>query len=150
MKQTYLVTSWILLVGLWLFPQMPARAFGLYAPQSTNSGETPQPAVSPRKPAKRTVVRNGGTTDPSIQFLPSQSPEQARQQIASTQMLLSAAEQNLNRVAGRVLDIGQQQDVSQLRNYLRQARASLEAGHLDRAYILARKANVLTADMLKR
>jgi hypothetical protein len=65
-------------------------------------------------------------------------------------MLLSAAEQNLNRVAGRVLDIGQQQDVSQLRNYIRQARASLEAGTLDRAYALARKANVLTADMLKR
>jgi hypothetical protein len=150
MKRTYLVTSWILLVGLWLFPQMPAHAFGLCATQSTDLTDAAQTPALDRKSTQRRVVRNGGTTDPSIQFLPSQSPEQARQQIAGTQILLSAAERNLNQVASRKLDTIQQQDVSQLRNYLRQARASLEAGNLDRAYILARKANVLTTDMIKR
>jgi hypothetical protein len=136
-----------LVLGLSLFPQTHAYALHQVTLQSTDStGSAP---VLDRKPSRRKIVKNGGATDPTIQFLPAQSQEQASRKIASAEVLLSAAEHNLNQLAARSLDASQQQDVSQLRNYIRQARTSLQAGNLDRANILARKANVLTADMLK-
>lgn len=94
------------------------------------------------------MVRNGSTTDPTVAISPSESDLQASHQLKSTNRLLASTEMNLKQLVNRPLDADQQATVKQIKSYMEQARAASQNGEMQRAYTLAHKANMLSADLL--
>ncbi len=107
---------------------------------------TPAPGTSPDGPTK-TVVRNGSTTDPAVELSAGLSPQQVSQQMKSTDQLLASADANLKTISSRPLSATQQDTVTQIKSFMEQARAASSNGDVQRAYNLANKANMLSADL---
>jgi len=98
-------------------------------------------------PTKTVVVRNGGTADPAVALSPGVSPQQASRETDSTNKLLAASDANLEKVSGRQLSANQQDTVKQIKSYMDQAKAAAASGDVQRAYNLAVKANLLSAEL---
>jgi len=98
----------------------------------------------------KTVVRNGGTGEPSVAISAGESQKQAARQMEETNRLLAAADLNLKDVAVRGLNASQQATVKQIRSYMDEAKAAANSGDMERAYNLANKANMLAADLNAR
>lgn len=94
----------------------------------------------------KTVVRNGGTGEPSVGISPDEGQRQAAR-IQETNRLLAAADMNLKDVAVRGLNASQEVTVKQIRSYMDQAKTAENSGDVERAYTLANKANMLAADL---
>jgi len=92
-------------------------------------------------------VRRGGTSEPNIQLAGGPVGEKASQQRESANQMLAATEQNLEKIAGRVLTAGQQDMVNQTRQFMEQAKAALAAEDFDRAGTLAWKAQLLSEEL---
>lgn len=107
---------------------------------------TPPANTSPDGPTK-TVVRNGSTTDPTVAISPGLSQQQISQQTQSTDQLLASADANLKVISSRQLSPAQQDTVTQIKSFMEQARAASSSGDVQRAYNLANKANMLSADL---
>jgi hypothetical protein len=107
--------------------------------------EAEQPADAPKK----IIVNNGGAPDPTVQLSPGVNPEAASRQRQSTNLLLSTTESNLKATEGRELNPSQQDTVTQVREYMKQAKASADAGDLQRAHNLAFKAKLLSDELAK-
>jgi hypothetical protein len=107
---------------------------------------TPQAGTPPDSPAK-TVVRNGSTTDPEVELSPGLSPQQVSQQIKNTDQLLASTDANLKVISTRQLSATQQDTLTQIKSFMEQARAASSSGDVQRAYNLANKANMLSADL---
>jgi len=105
----------------------------------------PPPADGPKK----VVVNNGGVSDPAVQLSPGVSPENASRQRQSTNLLLSTTESNLTTAAGRQLNSSEQDTVTQVREYMKQAKTATSAGDLQRAHNLAFKAKLLSDELSK-
>lgn len=103
--------------------------------------------IHPAKP--RRVVRHGSTGQPTAQLAPGMTPERALQHRQATEQLLSSTDGNLQQLARRNLNQGQQDTVSQIRNYMSGSRSALQDGDLSRARTLAFKAHLLAEDLLK-
>jgi hypothetical protein len=95
----------------------------------------------------KTVVRNGGAADPTVDLSPGLSPQQASNQAESTNQLLASSDANLKKIAGRQLSASQQDTVKQIKSYMEQANAANKDGDVQRAHNLAVKANLLSADL---
>jgi hypothetical protein len=95
-----------------------------------------------------TVVRNGGTSEPIVAISPTQSNQEASQQLNTTNQLLAGTAANLKQIAGRQLSADQEDTVKQIKVYMEQARNAAKNGELQRAYTLANKANMLSADLV--
>jgi len=95
----------------------------------------------------KTVVRNGSTDEPTIDLSPGLTQQQAFHQRESTKQLLAAADENLKKISGRELSASQQDTVKQIKSYKDQANAATNGGDLQRAYNLAVKANLLSAEL---
>jgi len=95
----------------------------------------------------KTVVRNGGTNDSSVNLSPGVSPQQASRQQDSTNKLLATSDANLKKIAGRQLSASQQDTVKQIQSYMYQAKTAANGGDVQRAYNLAVKANLLSAEL---
>ena len=106
----------------------------------------PTPTATPEKK----VVRNGGTTDPAVQLAPGMSPEQASSQRQNTTQLLAATDANLKKISSRAMNSNQQASISQIRQYMEQAKAAEQAGDEQRAQNLASKALLLSDDLAKQ
>jgi hypothetical protein len=106
---------------------------------------TPPASDGPTK----VIVKNGGASDPTVQLSPGVSPETASRQRQSTSLLLSTTENNLNATAGRQLSSSQKDTVTQVREYMKQAKASADAGDSQRAHNLAFKAKLLSDELAK-
>lgn len=102
---------------------------------------------SPGEPTK-TVVRNGGTSDTKVAISPGMSDQQASQKLETTNRLLSSTDANLKQIAPRQLSASQQDTVKQIKSYMDQAKEAETEGDVERAYTLASKANMLSADLL--
>lgn len=100
-------------------------------------------------PPKKIIVRQGGTSEPSIQLEPSATGNQASQQKDSTNQILGTTEQNLKKLEGRRLSTDQENMVSQARQFMDQAKSAMNSGDLDRARTLAWKAQLLSEDLVK-
>lgn len=87
--------------------------------------------------------------DPEITFAPSITPEEASRETNETNQMLQTAEANLKIVLERGPDAGRRDVIAEVRNYMNQARVSLDSGNIERAHKLAVKATVLTNNMLK-
>ena len=113
---------------------------------STDPASTPATTNCP--PAK-IIVRQGGTSEPSIQLAGGAVGDQAAHQRDVANQMLGAAEANLKRFAGRQLTQNQQDMVNQVHQFEEQSKAALTAGDLDRARTLAWKAQLLSEELAK-
>lgn len=108
------------------------------APAQTTTGSSPS----------KTVVRNGGTADSSVNLEPSVTPQQASREADNTNKLLATSDANLKKIAGRELSPSQQDTVKQINSYMTQARDAEKDGDVQRAHNLAVKASLLSADLV--
>jgi hypothetical protein len=94
------------------------------------------------------VVRNGGTSDTKVAISPGMSDQQASQKLQKTDRLLSSTDANLKQIEPRQLSASQQDTVKQIKSYVDQAKVAASKGDVERAYTLASKANMLSADLV--
>ena len=106
-------------------------------------------ARAPYGPPRKIVVREGGASEPAERIAPGMTPAEALRQRQDAELLLSAADDHLKRLAERSLDARQKEMAGQIRNYVEGSRKSLQEGDLRRASTLALKANLLAEDLVK-
>ncbi len=129
------------------------------APSSSNNK---QPCVPARKHHKKSpsqakgsatnstiVVHNGGTADPIVAISPSMTEQQTSQELSTTNRLLANAEANLKQLFHRSLSSDEEDTVKQIEVYMQQARTAVKNGESQRAYMLASKADMLSADLAR-
>lgn len=100
-----------------------------------------------KKQKHKTIVRDGGTDETTVDLSPGPSPQQATRQTESTRQLLAATDANLRKIAGRQLSPSQQDTVKQIKSYMGQASKAETEGDAQRAHNLAVKASLLSADL---
>lgn len=105
------------------------------------------PPTSAQAGPPKTVVPNGGTDDPTVNLSPGVTPQQASREVDSTNKLLATSDANLKKVSGHPLNSSQQDTVKQIKSYMEQAKTAASDGDLQRAYNLAVKANLLSAEL---
>jgi hypothetical protein len=106
-------------------------------------------APAPNGAPHKTVVREGGASEPAAQIAPGMTPAEATRQRHNAEQLLGATDDQLKRLAGRTLDAKQQETAGQIHNYMEGARSALKEGDVRRANTLAQKAHLLSEDLVK-
>jgi hypothetical protein len=124
-------------------PSNPPEASG-----SAPMGTSPVADRPPCAPTK-VVVREGGTSEGTVQLNGGDSSGQQSPRRAGTNRLLASTEESLKKIEALPLDSAQQGTVKQIRQYMAQARASLAAGDVDLAHNVAVKAHLLADELLK-
>jgi len=107
---------------------------------------------TPRAPdgaPRRVVVREGGTSEPAAQIVPSLTPAEATRQRQNAERLLGSTGDQLKLLASRSLDAERQETFDQIRNYMDGSRSALKEGDVQRANTLAEKAHLLAEDLAK-
>src|SRR5579871_917961 len=110
-----------------------------------NSAATTAPA--PCTPPK-TIVRHGGTADPSIQLAGGAAGNQNSPQRDAANQLLGSTEANLKKISGQQLSTSQQDTVTQIRQFMAQSKAAVADGDMERARTLGWKAETLSEDLV--
>lgn len=108
-----------------------------------SASQTATPCSAPKK-----IIRNGGSSEPSIQLSGGAAGQQAMQQ-RSTEQLTAATEENLKQIAGRQLTAAQQDMVAQIKQFMDQSKSAISAGDPERGRNLAEKAHLLSEELLK-
>jgi hypothetical protein len=119
-----------------------ARASASVTPKRRK--HAPAPPGTPRK----TVVREGGASEPAQQIVPGLIPAEAARQRQNAEQWLSSTDVQLKQLAERKLNPQQQETMGQIRNYTGGARGALKEGDVRRASTLAEKAHMLSDDLL--
>jgi hypothetical protein len=114
------------------------------ATATTPPSETPKPCAPPK-----VIVRQGGTSEPSIQLAGGTSADQTSHKKDVVNQILGSADANLKKIAGRQLSSNQQDMVIQIRQFMNQSKAAIDVGDLERARTLAWKAETLSEDLVK-
>jgi hypothetical protein len=96
---------------------------------------------------KKTIVRKGSTSDPTVLTLGATSETSYSRQ--TTEDLLAATDANLKQARSRSLNQNQVETVNQIKRFVEQANAAMKEGDLDRGHNLALKANLLSDDLAK-
>lgn len=120
----------------------PAPSTGSALAPNAQSGGT-----ATKCPPSKIVVRQGGTSDPSIQLAGGAVGDQAAQQRNTANQMLGATEQNLKKIAGQQLNPDQQGMVAQIRQFVEQSKTAVAAGDTERARTLAWKAQLLSEEL---
>ena len=107
------------------------------APAATPAGTTPE----------KKVVKNGGIDEPTVDLSSGVNQQQASQQAKRADDLLASSDANLKKISGRQLSASQQDTVKQIQSYMDQAETFKKNGDMQRAYNLAVKANLLSAEL---
>src|SRR5580704_968246 len=81
------------------------------APASKQTGTTPA----------TTVIKNGGTDEPTVDLSPEVNQKQASEQTVRTNQLLANSDANLKKISGRQLSASQQDTVKQIQSYMDQS-----------------------------
>jgi hypothetical protein len=95
-------------------------------------------------------VRQGGTSEPSIQLAgdASSSPLRDTNQCSNASQCLQSAEENLKKIAGRQLSSNQRDMVTQIRQFVDQSKHASANGDLESARTLAWKAQLLSEELV--
>jgi hypothetical protein len=117
-------------------------------PAATQSGETAAHAAPTNCPPPKVIVRQGGTSEPSIQLAGKPSTDDQSQQNETTKKLGETGE-NLKKIEGRQLTSDQQDMLNQIKQFMEQSKSATDARDLDRAYKLAVKAELLSEELVK-
>jgi hypothetical protein len=128
-------------------------------PVITVPGQTTEPAVKepqhtpPKPPVRRSkraaapvpapIIQN---ENPGVSAVGQLSSGDATEQGQQTSASIAATEYGLNSIAGK-LNQQEQKTATQIREFLRQARAALNSGDVDGAHTLAAKAKVLLGEL---
>jgi hypothetical protein len=107
------------------------------APAATSAGTT----------SEKKVVKNGGTDEPPVDLSSGVNQKQASEQAKRADELLASSDANLKKISGRQLSASQQDTLKQVKRYMEQATAAKNSGDVQRAYNLAVKANLLSAEL---
>lgn len=131
--------------------QQPAAKSTRNSPQRKRRGRGRKQAdgVPAGGETKRIVIRRGGVNEPVTQIIPGMGAEESNRARQETQDLLVAADSDLKKLGSRTLNSAQQGTVSQIQHYLSVARSALNEGDIQRAHTLARKAQLLSEDLVK-
>jgi len=92
-------------------------------------------------------VRQGGTTDPTVQLAGGSGADKASRDSAN--QMLAATEQNLKKLEGRNLSANQLDVVTQIRGFMKESKNAAASGDAARARTLAWKAQLLSEDLVK-
>jgi hypothetical protein len=111
---------------------------------TTASAGTPSPC-----PPSKVVVRQGGTSEPSMQLAGGTAGDQTSHQREVANQILGSADANLKKIAGQQLTSTQQDTVNQIRQFMGESKAAMDSGDLERARTLAWKAQVLSEELVK-
>jgi hypothetical protein len=127
-----------------------AGSAGSQAPCSPAKRRKPrtQVAADPSGAPLKKVVRNGSTAEPGVQLGPGVSQQQASHQVQLTNQLLVTTDENLKTAASRKLTPEQQETVKQIQSFVNESKAAASDGDVQRAYTLATKAKLLSADLI--
>lgn len=120
-------------------------------PDASTNGATPTPqtATAPTVcPPPKVIVRQGGTSEPSIQLDGGATGDQAAQQRRTANQMLVYTQTNLKKMAGRQLTPNQQDMVNQIHQFMDQAKTAVAAGDVERARTLAWKAQLLSEELV--
>jgi len=120
------------------------------SPKVPSGGDASSAKTAPNStgcPPSKTVVRQGGASEPPIHMAVGPAGDQAAQQRETSAEMLEAADLNLKQVEARQLTAGQQDMVKQVRQFMQQSKAATAAGDLDRARTLAWKAQLLSEEL---
>lgn len=115
---------------------------------STAGSSTPAATAPTVCPPPKTVVRQGGTSEPAIQLAGGAVGDQAAQQRHTASEMLSATEMNLKRLDETKLTASQQDMVKQVHQFMDQSKSATSAGDLERARTLAWKAQLLSEELV--
>jgi hypothetical protein len=118
-------------------------------PSNKDATRVPTNPSAPANCPPKTVIREGGTSEPAIQLVGGKGAGQAPQQHSATDDVLDSTEANLKKVAGKQLNASQQEMVNQIQAFIQQSRAALAAGDLERGRNLAQKAHLLSDELVK-
>ena len=94
-------------------------------------------------------MRQGGTSESSIQLAGGATGHPTSHERDTANQMLGPTEANLKKIAGRQLSPNQQDMVNQIRQFMEQSKAAVDAGDLERARTLAWKAQLLSEDLVK-
>lgn len=119
------------------------------SPTASASGQAAAATAAQNCPPKKTIVRHGGTSEPSIQLAGGPTDSQAAHQRDVVNQLLGVTENNLKKAGGKQLSSNQQDTLSQARVFVKQSKDAIASGDLDRARTLAWKAETLSEDLIK-
>jgi hypothetical protein len=114
----------------------------------SNSRTKASTSSLPPCPPPKKVIHNGGSEEPTIQLIGGTPAEQASNQ-RSTEQLTAATEENLKKISERQLTPNQQEMVNQVKQFLDQSKSAVAASNLERGHNLARKAQLLSEELLK-
>ena len=120
-------------------------------PDAASTAATPgaQPATAPTVcPPPKVIVRQGGTSAPSIQLAGGAVGDQAAQQRHTANQMLGATEANLKKITGTQLTASQQDMIKQIHQFMDQSKTAVAAGDLERARTLAWKAQLLSEELV--
>lgn len=121
---------------------------GSKANNPTKTAAKNSAAVSPCAP-KKVIVRQGSTTEPSIEVVGGAGGRQASDERNTAIQMLETAEANLKKMEGTQLSSDQQDMLKQVRDFMDQSRAATSAGDLDQARTLAWKAQLLSEELVR-
>lgn len=116
-------------------------------PKATGDSSAKAASLPPCPPPKK-VIHNGGSEEPTIQLIGGTPAEQASNQ-RSTEQLTAATEENLKKIAGHQLTPSQKEMVNQVNQFLDQSKTAVTAGNVERGHNLARKAQLLSEELVK-
>ena len=116
---------------------------------SESAGATDSPKASDGCSSAKTVVRDGGTSEPTVQLKGSGSTGRGSHEGDTTEKLLASTEDKLKKTEGQQLSSNQQEMVTQIHQFMDQSKAAAAAGDLNRARNLAVKANLLSDELAK-
>jgi hypothetical protein len=100
-------------------------------------------------PPKKTIVPQGGTTEPSIELAGAASDDEAARTRNAVDQMVAVTENNLKNISGQTMSSGQKDQVNQIRQYLTESKGAVADGDLERARTLAWKAQMLSEDLVK-
>lgn len=106
-------------------------------------------ANSSHCPPTKVIVRQGSTSEPSIELVGGAAGPQASDERNTANKMLETTETNLKKMEGSQLNSNQRDMIKQVRLFMDQSKAATSAGDLDQARTLAWKAQLLSEDLLK-
>ena len=95
------------------------------------------------------MVRNGGSSDTQGQISYSATDQQTLEKRKNTDAFLTATTTNLKQISGKQLNLGQQDMVKQIHNYMAQSKNATKTGDIQGANNLAVKAHLLSVELVK-
>jgi hypothetical protein len=130
---------------------LPPQCVSATPGRADAAGNPPPPGTSsaPKNcPPSKVIVRQGGTSDPSIQLGGGAAGATSHQRDTANQML-AATEANLKKIAGQPLSSNQQDMVNQIHQFMEHSKDAVGDGDLERVRTLAWKAQLLSDELVK-